>query len=287
MAPAVITASSASLLLFRPPSSHHRPSSSAVFRCPPSSLSFRSKDLILERCTTTYWLKKKGVDFACKSQGKSCLQTTIDRFLLFHEHQAGPSLTTPTVSGRSQSMIRRQAYKYNSFGFRVPSNAEKPEWWWRTLSCVPYLVALWVSNTGFFLSPLLENFKYFEDVVFYIPGAVTPLPAWFHMVYYYLALGLVVKNKEWPLLFRFNVMMGLLLETALQVVWYSANFFPIIHYNGTLGMYFWAGLTLAYILLMLKCIRCALLGTFVKIPLMSESAFIHSLFHIGGFQRPF
>ncbi|KAF7805891.1 protein TIC 20-IV, chloroplastic [Senna tora] len=144
-----------------------------------------------------------------------------------------------------------------------------------------------MSDTGFYIQPFVENFKYFEDLVYYIPGAVNRLPSWFPMIYCYLAIVGVVKNRDLPLFFRFHVMMGILLEIGLQVIWYSSNFMPLVHFNGTLGMYYWAGVALAYVLVMMECVRCALLGTFVKIPLVSESAFLHSLFHLGGFQRPF
>lgn len=144
-----------------------------------------------------------------------------------------------------------------------------------------------MSATGFYIEPLLEKFRLFQNVIFYIPGAVNRLPAWFPILYCYLAIVVVVKNRDFPLLFRFHVMMGMLLEIALQIVWVSSNFMPLIHFQGTLGMYYWAGVALAYILITIQCIRCALLGTFVNIPVISESAFLHSLFGLGGFQRPF
>lgn len=219
--------------------------------------------------------------------GKSFPQVTAVSSPLFKGDEVGLSLTIPTVSRRRESLICRQAYIYHSSGFRIPANAEKPEWWWRTLACIPYLISLKMSDTGFYIQPFVENFKCFEDLVYYIPGAVNRLPSWFPMIYCYLAIVVVVKNKEWPLFFRFHVMMGILLEIALQVIWYSSNFMPLVHFNGMFGMYYWAGVALAYVLIMMKCIRCALLGTFVKIPLVSESAFLHSLFHLGGFQRPF
>jgi hypothetical protein len=36
----------------------------------------------------------------------------------------------------------------------------------------------------------------------------------------------------------------------------------------------------------LECVRCALAGTYVKLPLISDSAFIHSLFRVRGYHRP-
>ncbi|KAJ6770410.1 PROTEIN TIC 20-II CHLOROPLASTIC [Salix purpurea] len=50
------------------------------------------------------------------------------------------------------------------------------------------------------------------------------------------------------------------LETGLQLLWNTSNFFPLIHYNGMFGMHYWAGVGPAYIVILLQCIRCALAG---------------------------
>ncbi|XP_024632923.1 protein TIC 20-IV, chloroplastic [Medicago truncatula] len=151
---------------------------------------------------------------------------------------------------------------------------EKPEW-------LPYLIALDMSRAGYYLEPLLET------SIFYIPTSVNQLPTWFPFLYIYLAIELVVKYRDFPLILRFHVMMGMLLETAFQIVSVASNYMPLIHFKGTLGMYYWAGLALAYIVIIMHSIRCALLGTFSNIPVISESALLHCLFNIGGFQRPF
>ncbi|XP_027361925.1 protein TIC 20-IV, chloroplastic [Abrus precatorius] len=260
---------------------------------PPSSASlcftFRNKYLVPERCTTICRKKNHAITaFAGNSLGKSAIRLTAASSPLFTDKEARLSLRLPmSQTRRCNSKICGQAFIYHSSGFRIPANAEKPEWWWRTLSCVPYLAALQMSATGIFLERLLDKFPFFGNLIFYIPGAVNRLPNWFPMLYCYVAIVGVVKNKEFPLIFRFHVMMGMLLEIALQIVWVSSNFMPLIHFKGTLGMYYWAGVALAYILIMIGCIRCALLGTFVSIPVVSESAFVHSLFGLGGFQWPF
>ncbi|XP_019417175.1 PREDICTED: protein TIC 20-IV, chloroplastic-like isoform X2 [Lupinus angustifolius] len=182
---------------------------------PPSPL--RNQYLIFKRCTTTCWRKNHALSSAHISLGKSSTP-------LFTDNQARLSLKEP-LSQRYYK-ICGQAYIYHDSGFRIPANAERPEWWWRTLSCVPYLVALHMSATGF------------------------------------------------------HMMMGMLLEIGQQILWVSSNFLPLIHFKGTLGLYYWAAVALAYILVMMECIRCALLGTFVNIPLFSESAFIHSIFGV-------
>lgn len=173
------------------------------------------------------------------------------------------------------------------FGFRLPVMTEKPEWWWRTLACIPYIIALQISDVGFYLHPFSEHYELFENLIYFVPGAITRLPSWFILVYCYIAYIGIVKNKDLPHFFRFHLMMGMLLETALQIVWYTCNFMPLIHYNGRFGMHFWAGVGFAFITVLLQCIRCAVAGSYVQLPLISDAAFIHTLFHIGGFHRPF
>ncbi|KAJ0053741.1 hypothetical protein Pint_02169 [Pistacia integerrima] len=173
------------------------------------------------------------------------------------------------------------------FGFRLPVITEKPEWWWRTLACIPYLIALQISDVGFYLQPFSEHYELFENLIYFVPGAITRLPSWFTLVYCYFAYIGIVKNKDWPHFFRFHLMMGMLLETSLQIVWYTCNFMPLIHYNGRFGMHFWAGVGFAFITVLLQCIRCALAGSYVQLPLISDAAFIHTLFNIGGYHRPF
>ncbi|WJX69201.1 hypothetical protein P8452_53482 [Trifolium repens] len=249
--------------------------------------SLRNKDLIRERCVTFHRKKIPTIKaLASSSLGKSATQLTAVSSPLSTDNHGPLSLSVPK-SRRTGSSTRPQAYIYHWSGFRIPANAEKPEWWWRTLSCVPYLIALQMSATGYYLEPLLDKFKLFENVIFYIPGAVNRLPTWFPILYCYLAIVVVVKNKDFPLIFRFHLMMGMLLEIALQIVWVVSNFMPLIHFKGTLGMYYWAAVGLTYIIITMHSIRCALLGTFSNIPVISESAFLHSLFSLGGFQRPF
>ncbi|KAJ6758148.1 hypothetical protein OIU74_027273 [Salix koriyanagi] len=108
-------------------------------------------------------------------------------------------------------------HKNELFGFRYPVLAEKPEWWWRTLACVPYLIALQISDTGYFIQPFLERHDFIGNLIYFVPGAITRSPAWFIMIYCYFAYIGIVKNKDFPHFFRFHLMMGMLLETALQI----------------------------------------------------------------------
>jgi hypothetical protein len=66
----------------------------------------------------------------------------------------------------------------------------------------------------------------------------------------------------------------------------SSNLMPLIHFQGSFGLYYWAAVAFIYILMVLECVRCALAGTYVKLPLISDSAFIHSLFRVRGYHRP-
>ncbi|GAU30997.1 hypothetical protein TSUD_105110 [Trifolium subterraneum] len=133
--------------------------------------SFWNKDLISERRATLY--KKKNLNVKALA-GKSATRLTAvssSRLIavsspLFSDNHglfsprlmavSSPlstdnhglfSLSVPK-SRRSRSSTRPQAYIYHWSGFRIPANAEKPEWWWRTLSCIPYLIALQMSATG-------------------------------------------------------------------------------------------------------------------------------------------
>ncbi|KAG4969058.1 hypothetical protein JHK87_034709 [Glycine soja] len=115
--------------------------SHSFFRVPPTSPSLRftrNKDLIPERYTIINRKKNHAITaFAGNSLGKSAIQLNAASSPLFADKEAHLSLKLP-MSRKSNTTIR-QAFIYHSSGFRIPSNAEKPEWWWRTLSCVPYL----------------------------------------------------------------------------------------------------------------------------------------------------
>ncbi|CAN0914909.1 Protein TIC 20-IV, chloroplastic [Linum grandiflorum] len=184
---------------------------------------------------------------------------------------------------RRRSIKPAAVYK----NFDCPVFAEKPEWWWRTLACVPYLIALQISDMWLFIQLLVQHHQSLENLTYFIPGAITRLPHWFLIIYCYFGYFGVVKNKEWPYFIRYHLMMGMLLETALQIVCITSNFFPLIHYKGTYGMYYWAGIGLAYVLILMQCVRGALAGGYAYIPFITENAELHVKYSaIGGFQRP-
>ena len=167
---------------------------------------------------------------------------------------------------------------------QLPALTKKPEWWMRTLACVPYLLALKMSDTGFYLLRFLEYHENLEDVIYFIPGAVNRLPTWFPMLYCYFGYIGVVKNENFPHYFRYHMMMAMLLEIALQIVWYSSNFAPLIHFKGTFGVQYWAAVGFIYILTLLECIRCALGGKYAEIPFLRESAITQTKHTTKGFR---
>ncbi|XP_050204481.1 protein TIC 20-IV, chloroplastic isoform X2 [Mercurialis annua] len=242
---------------------------------------YRYKDVIADRSSHG---SLKPVRVSCSKEKKFSHLSTASISLFGDENDLLHGV--PRLPTRRRSPELSRAYKSDFFRLPLPVIAEKPEWWWRTLASLPYLFALYMSDTGNFIQPFLEHYDYF-GLVYFVPGAVSRLPTYFPMFYYTIALFLIVKNNKVPHFFRFHLMMGMLLETALQVVWYTSNFFPIIHFNGTLGMYYWAGVGFAYMLMLLQCVRCALAGAYAQIPFISDAALVHTLFNIGGFQRPF
>ncbi|KFK30925.1 hypothetical protein AALP_AA6G043800 [Arabis alpina] len=192
----------------------------------------------------------------------------------------------PPVRRQRKPVEPARAFKDDFFKIKLPKIAERPEWWWRTLACIPYLISLQISDVGFYVQPFLEKHDAIGDMIYFIPGAINRWPHWFFMVYCYLGYMWVVKNKDLPHYLRFHMMMGMLLETALQIIWFTSNFFPLIHFKGRFGMYYWMVIGFTYICLLLECIRCALAGVYAQIPFMTDAASIHTLFNLGGFQRP-
>lgn len=160
-------------------------------------------------------------------------------------------------------------------GFRYPEMTGKPSWFWRALSCIPYLMPLhetWMyAETAFSLHPLLEDFEFFT---YRFLVSLSLLPEWFLMGYFFFAYLGVVRRKEWPHFFRYNVIMGMLLEIALQVFGTISRWMPIGVYWGKFGMHFWTAICFAYLFTVLLCIRCAIWGAYADVPFASDAAYI-------------
>ncbi|XP_021278503.1 protein TIC 20-IV, chloroplastic-like [Herrania umbratica] len=271
----------------------------------PPQAALWSKDLILEPCIGNYRGCKPS-NVTCKSSLQAnllsssniCAPGFLSSTGTWHKHPVALSSQflgeeegdllhkNHFLARQRKSRFSPRACKDDIFKFNYPVITEKPDWWWRTLACVPYLIALQISSAGYFIQPLAEHYDIFESFVYFVPGAIRRLHPWFSKIYSYIGIG-IVKDKDWPHFFRFHLMMGMLLETALQLIWYTGNVFPLIHYNGRFGMYFWAGIGFFYILTLLICVRSALGGKYAHIPFVSDAAYIHTRFNIVSFQRPF
>lgn len=169
----------------------------------------------------------------------------------------------------------RTSSKDVPYSYRFPAMTEKPKWWWRTLSCLPYLMPLhetWMyAETAYHLHPFLEDFEF---LTYPFLGAIGRLPSWFLMAYFFVAYLGVVRRKEWPHFFRFHVVMGMLLEIALQVIGTVSRWMPLAVYWGKIGMHFWTAIAFAYLFTVLECVRCALAGMYSDVPFVCDAAYI-------------
>lgn len=127
------------------------------------------------------------------------------------------------------------------------------------------------AETAYHLHPFLEDFEFFT---YPFLGAIGRLPSWFLMAYFFAAYLGVVRRKEWPHFFRFHVVMGMLLEIALQVIGTVSRWMPLAVYWGKVGMHFWAAVAFAYLFTVLESMRCALTGMYADIPFVCDAAYI-------------
>ncbi|MBA0571058.1 hypothetical protein Golob_004652 [Gossypium lobatum] len=187
----------------------------------------------------------------------------------------GLARTVPSFPRRRSSSLVPRASKDVPYSFRYPPMTKKPKWWWRSLACLPYLMPLhetWMyAETAYHLHPFLEDFEF---LTYPFLGAIGRLPSWFLMAYFFVAYLGVVRRKEWPHFFRFHVVMGMLLEIALQVIGTVSRWMPLAIYWGKIGMHFWTAVAFAYLFTVLECIRCALAGMYADIPFACDAAYI-------------
>ncbi|XP_021746514.1 protein TIC 20-I, chloroplastic-like [Chenopodium quinoa] len=194
--------------------------------------------------------------------------------LLGGEH-GGLSHTIPLLpKRRGHSMVPRAA-KDVPYSFRFPQMMKKPRWWWRTLACLPYLMPLhetWMyAETAYHLHPFLEDLEF---LTYPFLRSIGRLPPWFFMAYFFVAYLGIVRRKEWPHFFRFHVVMGMLLEIALQVIGTVSRWMPQAVYWGKFGMHFWTAVAFGYLFTVLECIRCALAGMYADVPFVCDAAYI-------------
>lgn len=185
-----------------------------------------------------------------------------------------PLLPDQRVAKPRLSMVPR-ASKDVPYSYRYPPMTKKPKWWWRTLACLPYLMPLhetWMyAETAYHLHPFLEDLEF---LTYPFLGTIASLPSWFLMAYFFAAYLGVVRKKEWPHFFRFHVVMGMLLEIALQVIGTVSRWMPLAVYWGKIGMHFWTAVAFAYLFTVLESMRCALGGMYADIPFVCDAAYI-------------
>lgn len=195
--------------------------------------------------------------------------------LLLNGEQGSLSGTLPVLPVRRKTLLTPRASKDVPSSFRFPPMTKKPQWWWRTLACLPYLMPLhetWMyAETAYHLHPFLEDFEF---LTYPFLGAIGRLPSWFLMAYFFVAYLGIVRRKEWPHFFRFHVVMGMLLEIALQVIGTVSKWMPLGVYWGKFGMHFWTAVAFAYLFTVLESIRCALAGMYADIPFVCDAAYI-------------
>ncbi|KAJ7948708.1 Protein TIC 20-I, chloroplastic-like protein [Quillaja saponaria] len=219
-----------------------------------------------------------GPNLECKSwlsRGMPFINLSAASALFLNGGQGGLHHTIPKIRRRSSSHMVTRAAKDVPSSFRFPPMTTKPKWWWRTLACLPYLMPLhetWMyAETAYHLHPFLEDFEF---LTYPFLGAIGRLPSWFLMAYFFVAYLGVVRRKEWPHFFRFHVVMGMLLEIALQVVGTVSRWMPLAVYWGKLGMHFWTAVAFGYLFTVLESIRCALAGMYADIPFVCDAAYI-------------
>lgn len=184
------------------------------------------------------------------------------------------SRTIPVLPTPHKSSTTPRATK-DSSGFRFPPMTKKPRWWWRTLSCIPYLLPFhqaWMyARTAYHLHPFIP---YFQPMTYPFLMAIGTLPRWSLIAYFLIAYLTIVRRKEWPHFFRFHVAVGMLIEIALQVTGIVSRWMPRSFYWGKLGMHFWTTAFFVFLFTTIECIRCALVGMYADVPFVCDAAYI-------------
>nr|AAF34764.1 Tic20-like protein [Euphorbia esula] len=226
----------------------------------PAFSNIRCSSIPIEALTSRFW----------PSRGLSSGST---RFLTGEEGRIWHTL--PSFPTHKNSKLSPRAAKDVPSSFRFPPMTRKPRWWWRMLACLPYLMPLhetWMyAETAYHLHPFLEDFEF---LTYPFLGAIGRLPSWFLMAYFLVAYIGVVRRKEWPHFFRFHMVMGMLLEIALQVIGTVSRWLPLALYWGKFGMQVWTAIAFAYLFTVLECIRCALAGMYADVPFACDAAYI-------------
>ncbi|XP_058189616.1 protein TIC 20-I, chloroplastic-like [Rhododendron vialii] len=160
------------------------------------------------------------------------------------------------------------------------SKGEKVMWWWRILACIPYLISLrdtskyWEAACS--LYPCLEQFKFLTSGFYRV---FDKLAKSFVMLYFIAAYFGVVRRKKHPHFLRFNTVMSMILENAFQITEMVSSFLLFAFYGGRTGyQHFWIAPGVVHVLTVLVCMGSSIIGTYVEIPVLSETALNHSKF---------
>ncbi|GAA0151413.1 hypothetical protein LIER_10139 [Lithospermum erythrorhizon] len=211
--------------------------------------------------------------YSAKGMWHPCLP--FGSSLHFSGDQGSLYQVMPKFPQRRGSNIAPKASKDVPYSYRYPAMTKKPKWWWRMFACLPYLMPLhetWMyAETAYHLHPFLEDFEF---LTYPFLESISRLPSWFLMAYFFVAYLGIVRRKEWPHFFRFHVVMGMLLEIALQVIGTVSRWMPLAIYWGKFGMHFWTAVAFGYLFTVLESIRCALAGMYADIPFVCDAAYI-------------
>lgn len=245
-------------------------SSNTNFFCKP-------KPLITLSVKDLYVAPRKLEQMQQRGLGPSLCQLSTSNTSKLTGKHGNPLSLIPVFPKRpcSPTTLIPKASKDVPYSFRYPQMTKKPRWFWRTLACIPYLMPLhetWMyAETAYHLHPFLEDFEF---LTYPFLGFIGQLPTWFLMAYFFAAYLGVVRRKEWPHFFRFHVVMGMLLEIALQVIGTISRWMPLAVYWGKIGMHFWTAMAFAYLFTVLECMRCALGGMYADVPFVCDAAYI-------------
>lgn len=206
---------------------------------------------------------------------KSSSLSSASKPLLCGEYPCFSDTLSKFPKQRRVSFSPRASSKDVPQGFRYPAMTKRPRFWWRSLACLPYLMPLhetWMyAETAYHLHPFLEKLEF---MTYPFLRALGRLPSWFLMAYFFLAYLGIVRRKEWPHFFRYHMVMGMLLEIALQVIGTVSRWMPPAVYWGKLGMHIWTAVAFAYMFTVLECIKCAVCGMYADVPYICDAAYI-------------
>lgn len=156
-----------------------------------------------------------------------------------------------------------------------PLMTQKPEWWWRTAACIPYLMAFYDHQYWTYAHPtnnpppFLDNF---ESLTFPLLSAIFALPKLFLSCYAFFCWLAIVRQKYWPHFLRFHVINAILIGGLVQVIGISGGWFP----SWFFPPHFWSAATFVFLITVLQCVVCAITGSYPDVPFVKDAAYLHA-----------